>query len=77
MKSRIIAVDVAKDVFEVAVANDKCRILERHRLSRKAITCSDLGATWSVASGLKQQTIRTVANLPSSLLLAGGGATGW
>lgn len=38
MKSKIIAVDLAKDVFEVAVANDKGRILERHRLSRKAFS---------------------------------------
>jgi transposase len=38
MKSKIIAVDLAKDVFEVAVANDKCRILERQRLSRKALS---------------------------------------
>ena len=34
MKSRIIAIDLAKDVFEVAVANAEYRILERHRLSR-------------------------------------------
>lgn len=38
MKSKIIAIDLAKDVFEVAVANDNCRILERHRLSRKAFS---------------------------------------
>ena len=38
MKSRIIAVDLAKDVFEVAVANDQGRILECHRLSRKAFS---------------------------------------
>ncbi len=38
MKSKIIAVDLAKDVFEVAVANDNCRILERQRLSRKAFS---------------------------------------
>ena len=35
MKSKIIAVDLAKDVFEVAVANSQYRILERRRLSRK------------------------------------------
>ena len=34
MQSRIIAVDLAKDVFEIAVANRHFRILERHRLSR-------------------------------------------
>ena len=34
MKSKIIAVDLAKDVFEVAVANAEYQILERHRLSR-------------------------------------------
>lgn len=34
MKSRIIAVDLAKDVFEVAVANAEYRIFERHRFSR-------------------------------------------
>ncbi len=34
-KSKIISVDLAKDVFEVAVANDHYRILERRRLSRK------------------------------------------
>lgn len=38
MESKIIAVDLAKNVFEVAVANDKCRILERHRLTRKAFS---------------------------------------
>ncbi len=36
IKFRIIAVDLAQDVFEVAVANERCRILERHWLSRKA-----------------------------------------
>ena len=35
MKSRIIAVDLAKDVFEVAVANHQYRVVERHRLSRR------------------------------------------
>jgi transposase len=35
MKSKIISVDLAKDVFEVAVANCQYRILERRRLSRK------------------------------------------
>ena len=34
MESRIISVDLAKDVFEVAVANRQHRIKERHRLSR-------------------------------------------
>jgi len=38
MKSKIIAVDLAKDVFEVAVANEQHRILERHRLTRKAFS---------------------------------------
>lgn len=38
MQSRIIAVDLAKSVFEVAVANPQCRVLERHRLSRKAFS---------------------------------------
>ncbi len=38
MKSKIIAVDLAKDVFEVAVANEHHRILERHRLTRKAFS---------------------------------------
>ena len=33
MQSKIIAVDLAKDVFEIAVANHQFRILERHRLS--------------------------------------------
>lgn len=35
MKSRIISVDLAKEIFEVAVANSQYRILERRRLSRK------------------------------------------
>lgn len=35
MESRIISVDLAKDVFEVAVANRLHRIKERHRLSRR------------------------------------------
>lgn len=34
MKSKIISVDLAKDVFEIAVANGHYRILERRRLSR-------------------------------------------
>ena len=34
MKSRIISIDLAKDVFQVAVANPQYRMLERHRLSR-------------------------------------------
>ena len=34
MKSRTISVDLAKDVFEIAIANRQCRILERQRLSR-------------------------------------------
>lgn len=34
MKSRIISVDLAKDVFEVAVANGNYRVQQRHRLSR-------------------------------------------
>ena len=34
MKSRIISVDLATDVFELATANARHRILERHRLSR-------------------------------------------
>lgn len=38
MQSRIIAVDLAKTVFEVAVANPQCRVLERHRLSRRAFS---------------------------------------
>ena len=37
MKSRIIAIDLAKDVFEVAVANAQGRISERQRLTRKAL----------------------------------------
>jgi transposase len=35
MKSRIISVDLAKDVFEVAIANGRYQIQQRHRLSRK------------------------------------------
>jgi len=35
MESRIISVDLAKDVFEVAVANRGYRIQERQRLSRR------------------------------------------
>ena len=34
LKSKIIAIDLAKDVFEVAVANTEYQILERLRLSR-------------------------------------------
>ena len=34
MKSRIMSIDLAKDVFEIALANERHRILERHRLSR-------------------------------------------
>jgi len=36
MSNRIIAADLAKDVFEVAVAAQAGRVLERHRLNRKA-----------------------------------------
>ena len=34
MQPRIIAVGLAKNVFEVAVANPKCHAVERQRLSR-------------------------------------------
>lgn len=34
MKSRILSVDLAKDVFEIAVADEEYRILEHRRLSR-------------------------------------------
>ena len=34
MQSNIISVDLAKNVFEVAVANHQHRIVARHRLSR-------------------------------------------
>ena len=34
MQSNIISVDLAKDVFEVAVANHRHRIISRHRLTR-------------------------------------------
>ena len=34
MQSKIISVDLAKNVFEVAVANHQHRIVSRHRLSR-------------------------------------------
>jgi transposase len=33
--SRTVAVDLAKSVFQVAVANPAGRILQRHRFSRK------------------------------------------
>jgi transposase len=35
MQSTTYAVDLAKSVFQVSVANDRGRILERHRLSRR------------------------------------------
>ena len=35
MESRIISVDLAKDVFEIALANNRHRIISRHRLSRR------------------------------------------
>jgi transposase len=35
MNPRTIAIDLAKDVFEIAIANAQWRITERHRLSRK------------------------------------------
>ena len=34
MNRRTIAIDLAKDVFEVAVADSRWRIIDRHRLSR-------------------------------------------
>lgn len=34
-RSKIISVDLAKDVFEVAVADARYRIVERHRLTRR------------------------------------------
>jgi transposase len=34
MKSRIVSIDLAKDVFEIALADGEYRILERRRLSR-------------------------------------------
>ena len=35
MENKILSVDLAKDVFEVAVATRNYRILQRHRLSRR------------------------------------------
>ena len=35
MENRILSVDLAKDVFEVAVANRNYRVVQRHRLSRR------------------------------------------
>ena len=35
MKNTTIAVDLAKSVFQVSVANDRGHILERHRFTRK------------------------------------------
>jgi len=35
MKSTILSVDLAKDVFEVAIANGLGKVLRRHRLTRK------------------------------------------
>ena len=34
MDATTIAVDLAKNVFEIAVANDHWRVVRRHRLSR-------------------------------------------
>ena len=36
MKHTMIAVDVAKSVFEIAVSDRPGRVTERHRLSREA-----------------------------------------
>ena len=33
---KIISVDLAKDVYEVALANQSCRIVDRKRLNRRA-----------------------------------------
>ncbi|CAK0752077.1 transposase [Gammaproteobacteria bacterium] len=38
MKSTTVAVDLAKTVFELAIANDQGRIIERKRLSREAFS---------------------------------------
>jgi len=34
MNSTILSIDLAKDVFEVAQANNRCKVIKRHRLSR-------------------------------------------
>jgi len=38
VKFRITAVDLAQGFFEAAVASEMCRIVERHRFSRKAFS---------------------------------------
>ena len=38
MKSRIIAIDLAKDIFELALADQTSHILERRRLNRKQLS---------------------------------------
>jgi hypothetical protein len=35
MRSKTIAIDVAKDVFQLAIADDKLRVTDSVRLSRK------------------------------------------
>jgi transposase len=43
METRIVAVDIAKLVFEVAIADSSWRIVERHRLSRAKFTTFFVG----------------------------------
>jgi hypothetical protein len=34
MNATTVAVDLAKSVFELAVADEHCKVIERHRLTR-------------------------------------------
>ena len=38
MRASTVAIDLAKDVFELAFADAQGRVIERKRLSRKAFT---------------------------------------
>lgn len=72
-KSMTIAVDVAKDVFEVAVADEKSRIVERARLSRakfpRFFDNRPACAVVMEACGSAQHWARTLTGLGFSLRL--------
>ncbi len=72
-KSMTIAVDVAKDVFEVAMADEKGRIVERARLARaKFLRFFDNRPSCAVvmeACGSAHHFARTLARLGHSLRL--------
>jgi hypothetical protein len=55
MDATTVAVDLAKDIFEVALANRAGRVIERKRLTRRLLMNPSNGSTRSGARAAKPQ----------------------